>query len=101
MDNQESEKQPVQVASELNDGLGPAEYFIVSIADFAKVPDERLSACVQEFVTCLFEFRSVQRETGYALESFTWIDDGNQMIQAVNIENETILNPHFPKDGAA
>ena len=86
---------PEEAASRLSDGLGPAEYHIVSIADFANVPDDRLSACIQEFVCYLFEFRKVQRETGYALDTFTWVDDGVPMIQAVNIEDETIPNPNF------
>ena len=87
---------PDEAASRLSDRLGPAEYHIVSIADFANVPDDRLSACIQEFVCCLFELRKVQRETGYALVTFTWVDDGIPMIQAVNIEDETIPNPNFP-----
>lgn len=87
---------PNEAASGLSDRLGPAEYHIVSIADFANVPDDRLPACIQEFVCCLFEFRKVQRETGYALDTFTWVDDGIPMIQAVNIEDETIPNPNFP-----
>lgn len=87
---------PPEAASELSDGLGPAKYHIVSIADFANVPDDRLPACIHEFVCCLFELRKVQRGTGYALYTFTWIDDGIPMIQSVNIEDETIPNPNFP-----
>ena len=73
------------------------EYQINTIADFAKVPDDRLSDCIQEFVLCLFQFRAVQHKTGYALEAFTWVDDGIPMVQAVEVEGETIPNQHFPK----
>lgn len=71
------------------------EYRIVTIADFDKVPDDRLSACVQEFVSCLFEFRQL-RHAGLRLETFTWVDDGIPLVQSVEFEGETIPNPVFP-----
>jgi len=79
----------------------PKEYEITRILDFASVPDDRLSDCIQEFVCCLFEFRRLQSETGFAMDQFTWVDDGIPGIQEVRFPGpegeETIANPNFKR----
>jgi hypothetical protein len=64
-----------------------AEYKIASLADFVKIPPEKLDACLIDFAAWLRLFRveaeinsAATRMLGGAAklssESFTWVDDG-------------------------
>ena len=81
----------------------PVEYHIATVADFAKVPDDRLHDCLQEFCGLLINHRiNLQRpDFDLRLESWTWVDDGIHMVREVHLtagdQTETIPNPHFPK----
>ena len=77
------------------------EYEIITVADFAKVPDDRLKDCLQEFAACVLETRRLNR-FALGLDSFTWIDDGIPMIREASIEwpdgtTDAYLNPKFPQ----
>lgn len=78
------------------------EYEINTIADFARVPDDRLAQCLREF--CTFALRARRniklKDIEARLESFTWIDDGIPMVREAHItigdQIEIIPNPNFP-----
>lgn len=79
------------------------EYRIETVADFAKVPADRLGDCLAEFVPFLFFTRhagEADPEVGLALEAFTWIDDGVEGVRGVNLRSgdreEYLPNPNFP-----
>lgn len=79
------------------------EYEIKTIADFEKVPDDRLCDCLKEFASCLIGFRASRNEDiRLGLDSFVWIDDGIEMIKSINLTigdtTENIANPNFPRD---
>lgn len=81
----------------------PAEYHIVTIADFAKVPDDRLAPCLAEFCAHALDLRQnmTHPDVEMRLESFTWIDDGVPMVKGCNIEigdqRGYFPNPNFPQ----
>lgn len=65
----------------------PKEYRISSLADFAKVPPDRLDACLVDFKAFLLHVCQSEAELVRLLgpvasgtvsvgESFTWVDDG-------------------------
>lgn len=75
------------------------EYEITTVEDFQRVPDDRLADCLQEFVLCLLDTRTLQKQ-GLGLRSFVWIDDGIRMIRGIDVtvgkQTEYVPNPHFP-----
>lgn len=83
--------------------MTPTEYPISTVADFAKVPDERLEDCLREFVSLIVSHRvNLQRpDFDLRLESWTWIDDSIPAIREVHLmvedRVENIPNPRFPE----
>jgi hypothetical protein len=76
------------------------EYRIITVADFQQVPDDRLEACLLEFVGAMLQVRPLQKEN-LGMESLTWVDDGIPAIESFNLkigdQEENIPNPHFPQ----
>jgi hypothetical protein len=81
--------------------MSAPEYKIGGLADFLRVPPERLSACLTDFSTWISMMRDEQGIVGLeaALASdglpgkmmsdrFTWCDDGIQGISAVDFVSE-------------
>ena len=56
----------------------PKAYEIRTVADFLKVPPERITDCLAEFALCL----SIARENKgvVAFGGFRWIDDGKRNV---------------------
>lgn len=81
----------------------PAEYEITTVADFAKVPDDRIEDCLREFAGLVISHRiNLQRpDFNLLLDSWTWIDDGIPMVRGVGIaigdQHEYFPNPNFPQ----
>jgi hypothetical protein len=59
----------------------PKTYHIETVADFLKVPQDRLDDCLAEFRTVLRCVEPFEALTGAEIvPSFTWVDDGNRHI---------------------
>lgn len=74
------------------------EYKIETIADFAKVPDDRLEECLGEVMVMILDGRELKKG-GLEVERVIWIDDGIPGVRGVNLlvgdQKEYIPNPHF------
>ena len=89
------------------------EYRIASIADFLKVPEDRLTACLEEFedwvcilraTDALIRTLAPDHPTDSPLvteQSFTWVDDGarNITMRLDDADGERIVDAHYPEDG--
>lgn len=78
------------------------EYQIDTVADFEKVPDDRICDCLQEFVICLLKAREIRKQKPrLSFHGMAWIDDGIPGFRSVNLTigdtTENIPNPNFPK----
>jgi hypothetical protein len=69
----------------------PKTYHIETVADFLKVPEDRLEYCLSEFLTVLRAFRDFEALIGHELvPAFTWIDDREQHLTVqVNVREPT------------
>lgn len=59
------------------------EYRIESLADFAKVPDDRLTLCLEEFRSWVDMYRAMTHDGPMPdglVSRFTWIDDGKRDV---------------------
>lgn len=76
-----------------------AEYTISSLADFAKVPPDRLGACLADFATWLrllpkhaeieaAASRMLGSTTTLVTDAFIWVDDGIAGLSAFTVECE-------------
>lgn len=64
------------------------KYEIKSVADFIKVPDEKLSECLRDFASwCDFhrEMRDLLDGIEMHEETFIWVDDGKPGISSIKI----------------
>lgn len=79
---------------------GPIEYEINTIADFQKVPDDRLGDCLLEFAGSMLELRKLTKH-GIVTNGWTWVDDGIHLFRGATLqigeESEYIKNPNFPE----
>ena len=86
--------------------MPPTEYPMKTIADFETVPDDRICDCLEEFVRLVLRVRigraqDPQIGASLHLNSWTWVDDGIQMIRETTLtvgdQTEIIPNPNFPQ----
>ncbi len=65
----------------------PRRYQIRTVADFDAVPDDKIDACISDFLTYC-EFRRLSRalldpEVAAVTDFFEWIDDGEEGVSEI------------------
>ena len=56
--------------------MAPKRYDIVTLPDFLKVPEDRMSSCLADFKIYLEYCRELQGVDGIEPIKFVWVDDG-------------------------
>lgn len=69
--------------SQVPGSLTGATYEIGSLADFAKVPQNRLAACLVEFAAWVEIDREIQQAFPGTVSDFIWTDDGECRAEQV------------------
>jgi len=65
--------------------MTPERYEIVTLADFLKVPQDLIPACLADFDDYVSMCRELADIKGVEPIKFTWINDGISGISAVNL----------------